>query len=177
MRNPINKNNCTEIGYVKKTHGISGDLLINFEEGFETIFDDAEFLFFEIDGLPVPFFMEEIELRDNNAAAVKFSFIETKEKAQYYVGSKVLVDNILVLPDENTFHFMMLKGFTLFDSTRGKLGSIREIDDYSGNIVLTVDYQKEEILLPLNEDLIMAFDQKKRTIEMDFPQGLFDLSE
>jgi 16S rRNA processing protein RimM len=177
MRKPIDKSQCAEIGYIKKTHCINGELLINFEEGFEPIFDEAEFLFFEIDGLPVPFFLEELEQRSNNSIVVKFKFIDSKEEAQRFVGAKILVDEEMLPFDEESFHYMHLKGFQLSDSTRGEIGKIIAIDDYSGNFVLTVEFGKSEILLPLNEELIVAFDRENRTIKMDYPQGLFELGE
>lgn len=177
MKQAITLNNCTEIGYLKKTHGIGGELLIFFNEGFENIFEEPCFFFLEIDGLPVPFFAEEIELRDETTAVAKFKFVNSKEVAQQYVGAKVYVETENLPTTGDTFHYSQLKGFMLSDATQGQIGPIEEIDDYNGNFVMTVKKGKTELLFPLNEDLITAFDATNRTIELDFAQGLFNLQE
>jgi 16S rRNA processing protein RimM len=51
------------------------------------------------------------------------------------------------------------------------------VNDFSGNLLLSVEYQGKEALVPLNEDLIIRFDEEKKEIELRIPEGLFDLDE
>ena len=50
----IPKSECEKIGYLKKTHGVRGELVLEFEPQFEVSIENANRFFVEIDGLLVP---------------------------------------------------------------------------------------------------------------------------
>jgi len=81
MRKPININNCTEIGYVKKTHGVKGELQVFYQEGFEELLDELEFIFVKYEGLLVPFFIESVFSSGSSSAIVQFETLTSKEMA------------------------------------------------------------------------------------------------
>ncbi len=177
MRKKIDINNCTEIGYVKKTHGVRGELLLNFLEGFDETVEDAEYLFLEVEGLLVPFFVEEASIHNSISGAVLFDTLDSKEKANRFVGSKVFIDNDEVVHDSEFFNIQLIKGFTLSHAEKGIVGEVIAIDDFGGNFVLTVDYNGKEVLLPFNEELICEFDENKKSIVMFFPEELLSINE
>ena len=57
--NQINKNDCVEVGYIQKPHGLKGEVILVFDKEFEETFEELEFLFIEVDGGLVPFFIED----------------------------------------------------------------------------------------------------------------------
>ena len=79
------------------------------------------------------------------------------------------------MEDELSPHTLI--GFMLFDESLGQIGEINDVHDYSGNLLLSVDYQGDEALVPLNEDLIVRLDEDLREIELRIPEGLFNLDE
>lgn len=177
MRKPINKENCTEIGYVKKTHGVSGGLHLNLADSITDSIEKLDFLFLEIDGLLVPFFIKSISSLGNEFAKIEFNNIDSKEKAQIYVGAKIFIDKADIDFKSKELSAAFLVGFKLSDSKLGEIGTIKEVNDYGGNIVLLIDYKNIEVMLPFNEDLVLAFDQNNSSIEMNCPEGIFDLTE
>lgn len=177
MRNPININNCIEAGYVKKTHGVQGGLHLILHENLDEIIEDLEFIFFEIDGLPVPFFVDQISSIGTGCSNIQFKHIRNKEQAQTFVGCKILINKTEIVKVSDHMSPTLLIGFTLTDNTLGEIGNIIEVNDFGGNIVFTVIYQKQEIMIPFNEELLLDFSMETSSITMDCPQGIFDLSE
>ncbi|MFA9390737.1 MAG: ribosome maturation factor RimM [Prolixibacteraceae bacterium] len=177
MQKVISIENCVEAGYVKKTHGVQGGLHLIINENLDAIIEEIEFLFFEIDGLPVPFFIETISSLGTGYANIQFMYIENKEKAQHYVGSKLLIDKQALANQAEIMTPNALIGFTIIDQKLGEIGQVTEVNDFGGNIVLSINYKKREVMIPFNEELILSFNIENTTITMDCPEGLFDLTE
>lgn len=175
----IPKNNCTKVGYVQKPHGINGELVIRFQEEYYETLEEYPPLFLEIDNLLVPFFVAEEGFRFKSSESVitQLDWVDTDAKAKALCGLSVFVnkEDVIAFDDEMSPHALV--GFQLYDETLGLIGEISEVHDYAGNMLLLVEYQGKEALVPLNEDLIVNIDEDKREIELRIPEGLFDLDE
>ena len=57
----------------------------------------------------------------------------------------------------------------------GDLGIINQVDDFSGNIVLTINFRGKEVLIPYNDDFLISVNEELKTILLKLPEGLFDL--
>ena len=69
-----------KIGRIGKPHGVKGELKMQFSDD---IFDrtDAEYLVLDIEGILVPFFIEEYRFQSDSTAIVKFCDVNSQEKA------------------------------------------------------------------------------------------------
>jgi 16S rRNA processing protein RimM len=175
----IPKHNCVKIGFIHKPHGIHGELVIRFEEMYYETLEEYPPVFLEIDQLLVPFFIEDEGLRFKSGESVitKLKWIDSDKKAKDICGLSVFVDQEDVILSDEEMSPHELVGFTLYDETLGLIGEINEVNDYSGNLLLSVVYQEKDALVPLNEDLIVRIDEVNREIELRIPDGLFDLDE
>jgi len=175
----IPKSNCVKVGYVHKPHGIHGELVIRFQEQYYDTLEECPALFLEIDNLLVPYFISEEGLRFKSGESViaQLDWVDSDKKAKQLCGLSVFVDqdDVIVSDDEMSPHELI--GFQLYDVTLGRIGEITEVNDYSGNLLLSVEYKGKEVLIPLNEDLIVRLDEDLREIELQIPEGLFDLGE
>lgn len=175
-KRPIQKPNYTVAGFIKKVHGIQGELIIIFENGMEDAIEEPEFMFIEIEGLPVPFFVDDITWRSDGSANFKLKYVDSKEKAQEYIGCKIAFENINLDLENVVFDPNHLIGFMLVDQQIGALGKIEGINDFGGNIVFSINYKGNEVLIPFDDDLLISFDQENTTIVMNCPDGLLDLN-
>ena len=175
----IPKSNCVKVGYVQKPHGIHGELVIRFQEEFYETLEENPTLFLEIDGLLVPFFISDEGLRFKSGESVitQLEWVDTDKKAKDLCGLSVYVDGEDVIEFENEMSAHALIGYQLFDETLGLIGIITEVNDFSGNVLLSLVYQGKEAMVPLNEDLIVRLDEDLREIELRIPEGLFDLDD
>ena len=168
---------CTKIGYLQKLHSIHGELVLNFEPKYEDSINNSAIFFIEQDGLLVPFFIEEdgIRFRSNKTANIKFQWVDSEKAAKLISGSSVyLKTDEIVLPD-GIFSIDEFNDFMINDTKLGEIGKIKEINDYGGNIVLTISYKGNEILVPYNDELLVSIDHHKQQITLELPSGLFEL--
>jgi 16S rRNA processing protein RimM len=175
----IPKNNCVKVGYVQKPHGIHGELVIRFQEEFYETLEENPALFMEIDNLLVPFFISDEGLRFKSGESVitQLDWVDSDKKAKDLCGLSVYVDRKDVIEFEDEMSPHALIGYHLFDQTLGLIGDITEVNDFSGNILLSVVYQGKDALVPLNDDLIVRIDEDLHEIELCIPEGLFELDE
>jgi 16S rRNA processing protein RimM len=175
----IPNSKCVKVGYVHKPHGINGELVIRFQEEYFETMEEYPAIFLEIDNLLVPFFIAEEGLRFKSSESVitRLEWIDSDAKAKDLCGMSVFVkgDDVVEFEDEMSPHALV--GYQLLDEDRTPIGEIKEVHDYAGNLLLSVDYQGKEVLIPLNEELIVNVDEEKREIELRIADGLLDLDE
>jgi len=169
---------CTKIGYLQKPHGIRGEMILAFNEEFEESIEKATIFFVKIDGYLVPFFIEDdgFLIKSDKQARIKFRWIDSGEKARELSGSEVYLKTVDILKTEKDFNLQMLTGFLVFDSQNNKVGKISEVNDYSGNIVLTVEFSGSEILIPFNFDVVENLDSDQKSLQIRIPDGLLELN-
>lgn len=168
----ITEQEVYKIGVIGRTHGVKGEVSLNFTDD---VWDRAEsaFLILGVDGILVPFFMEEYRFRSDTTALVKFMDYDTSEAAQELVGCEVYFPHALTpeASDEDEYTWRYFTGFTLVDEKAGNLGTIDHVDDSTQNIL----FQVADSLIPAAEAWITDIDHKGRTIRMALPEGLLDL--
>lgn len=167
----IRQEEVYKIGRLGKAHGVKGEVSLQFDDD---IFDrvDADYLILDIDGILVPFFMEEYRFRSDAVALVKFEDIDTQQRASELTGCDVYFPRALADEDEEPT-LSMLVGFDLVEANNGRtVGRIAAIDDSTANILFELE---DERLIPANDELIHDIDTKHKVIKMDIPEGLLEL--
>ena len=118
-----------------------------------------------------------MRFKSGESVITQLDWVDTDKKAKDLSGLPVYVneEDVIELEDEMGPHELV--GFQLFDEIPGLIGKITQVHNYSGNVLLSVEYQGKEALVPLNEDLIVSIDKDRREIVLRIPDGLFDLDE
>ena len=169
----IKEQDIYKIGLIGKAHGVKGELSIQIDDD---IFDrvDAEYLVLKLDGIFVPFFMEEYRFKSDSVALVKFEGVDTQERARELTGVEVYFPRELAEQDESAeLSYSALVGYTLIDDNSGKpVGTIAYVDEQTINIMFELEDGR---LIPASEELIVDVDQQARTITLDIPDGILDL--
>lgn len=168
----IKKEEVYKIGRIGKAHGVKGEVSFNFDDD---IFDrvDAEYLILEVDGILVPFFMEEYRFRSDNTALVKFEDIDTQDRARELTNCDVYFPRNLADDNEEEITYTFLVGFDIIDDQSGKnIGTIARIDDNTMNILFELE---DGALIPASEELITDIDKDNKTITIALPEGILDL--
>ncbi|RGU29575.1 ribosome maturation factor RimM [Bacteroides cellulosilyticus] len=173
----IKREDVYKIGVFNKPHGIHGELSFTFTDD---LFDrvEAEYLICLLDGIFVPFFLEEYRFRSDSTALVKLEGVDTAERARMFTNVEVYFPATHAEdagPGELTWDFFV--GFRVEEVNHGDLGEVIEVDTTTINTLFVVDHQGEELLIPAQEEFIQNIDQKHKVITMDLPEGLLALDE
>ena len=172
----IKKDEVFRIGIFNKPHGVKGEISFTFTDD---IFDrvDGEYLICLLDGIFVPFFIEEYRFRSDTTALVKLERVDTAEQARKFTNVEVFFPKKFAEEDESedipTWNYFV--GFQVEDINHGHLGEIIAVDDSTMNVLFAIERKDgEEILLPAHEEFIVMIEKKKRQITVDVPEDLLE---
>ena len=175
----IRQEEVYKIGKIGKPHGVKGELTLFFDDD---VFDRvaADYLVLLIDGILVPFYMEEWRFKSGETALVKFEDIDTKEEASEIVGSEVYFPKHLSDRGDDELTWDELKGFSLADDNMGGtiVGKVVGIDESTINVLLEVETAAGDVaLIPASEDIIVDVDAGKKLLRAKLPEGLIDIND
>lgn len=161
------------IGRIGKPHGVKGEVSMQFQDD---VFDRTEcpYLILSTDGILVPFFIEEYRFNSEETALVKFSGIDTQQRAAQLTGCSVYFPRSMAgSADGRQVSWAEIEGYTLADAaTRQAVGTIAGVDDTTINILFELSDGR---LIPASQELINNIDTETKTIEVSLPEGLLDL--
>lgn len=163
-----------KIGVFNKPHGIKGELQFTFTDD---IFDrvDCDYLICLLDGIYVPFFIEEYRFRSDTTALMKLEGIDSDRQARMFTNVEVYYPKEYVSDDESDFlTWQYFVGFEVDDERHGRLGKVTAVDESTMNILFCIEKNGKEILLPAHEEFIRSVDKKKRRLTVLVPEGLIE---
>ena len=162
-----------KIARLGKPHGVKGEISMQVDDD---VFDrvEADFLILKVDGILVPFYMEEYRFRSDTTALIKFEDVDTVEQARELTNTEVFFLRSMADDDaEGDYTWAYLVGFTIVEATTGTtVGTIAAVDDSTSNILFELSDGR---LIPAAEELIADIDNEKKQIRMTLPEGLLDL--
>lgn len=172
----IKQEEVYKIGMFNKPHGIHGELSFTFTDD---IFDRVEndYLVCLLDGIFVPFFIEEYRFRSDTTALIKLEGVDSAESARMFTNVDVYfpVKYVDTESKDDSLSWNFFESFHVTDIQAGNLGNITYIDESTENVLFVVDYQGKELLIPAREEFIVEIDKMHRTLTMNLPEGLLSL--
>ncbi|HZJ79456.1 MAG TPA: ribosome maturation factor RimM [Dysgonamonadaceae bacterium] len=171
----IDEKKLFEIGKILKPHGVKGEVTVFFNKA-EFADTDHNYYFLSLDGMYVPFFVEEFLYNSDVTARIKFKGIDSIEEASNFSNTIVLIPDKLVQgvvqDEELDLEWEHLIGYTVFDENFTVIGTIDNIDSSTINTLFVVVSSDEEILIPATPDFIVKVDSDKKQLYLQLPEGL-----
>jgi 16S rRNA processing protein RimM len=165
------------LGQILKIQGYEGALTVKLEKAFVENIPEMESVFLEIDGKPVPFFISSSEYSGGDILKLKFEGYDTYDKVSGFAGCRVFLttksdEKIISSEDAES-----ILGFKVILKNRKLIGHIEEVIQNPGQYLLKIiSPRKKEILMPFHEDLILSFDERKKTLTVKLPKGLTEIN-
>lgn len=162
-----------EIGYISKTHGLKGHVILRLNELVRIDEEAIKSVFLEINGSQVPYFIEECRLT-NTGYILKLETINFVDTSKKLIGKKAFALTDFILEEEESLKEFI--GYTIIDSQLGNIGVITDVDEKTDNVIVKVIHPTGvEIILPFNDDFIIEIDDDLKTIEFNAPEGLIEM--
>jgi len=73
--------------------------------------------------------------------------------------------------------FKDIVGYKVEDKNHGSLGEISNVIEHPGNILMCIEGDFNEILIPMIDAFILDIDHNKKLIRVDTPEGLIELNQ
>jgi 16S rRNA processing protein RimM len=179
---PLVRNNDQDylgVGYLKKLHGIKGELEIDLgEEKFLDLLDRKGWIFVEINGEFIPFHIISYYQKNPVTIVIALDDIYSYEQAEgllkhdVYVAIDSEVEKQEFLPqDEYYEQFIGYKGITVAGV---ELGSLTGVEKSSVNPLLVFEGEKK-VMVPIFADFIKEVNTDQKEILLDLPAGFLEV--
>ena len=169
----INREELVLIGQFRKPHGIKGEIFFSFtNDSFDT--SDCRFLICEIDGIFVPFIIENCRFISDASAYIKLKRIDSDLKVRMLSNKDVFFPKKYFRNtiENDSYTWDSFIGYTIKDKNTGIIGRIVDVDSTTINNLFIIENGKKEILIPAVEDFIVKIDENREEIVVELPDGL-----
>ncbi len=164
------------IGQVTRVIGFEGAVAVKLERGFSEKIPDMESVFLEIEGKPVPFFIEYSEYSGGDILKFKFEGYNSPDLSGEFIGCNVFMTSSGEEITEDGDPEILI-GYSVLTSADILIGTITGVIPNPAQILLSVDTDSgRNILIPLHQDLIVRVDRKKKRLKMNIPDGLLEIN-
>lgn len=178
----IDPGNLTIIGKFRKTHALKGELNATMDVDSDFLSSGDSFIV-EMDGIFVPFFVESIRSKGSSGVLIKIDHIDTEDSARRFVNKDIYADRNKVREFEDDedgeegLYAEDLVGFEVYLPDGNLLGKVERVDISTANVLLEVDCDGRELLIPLADEFIVELNPEEKKIIMDIPEGIIELSK
>lgn len=167
------------IGSFLKPHGLKGEIAI--ESTFDIDFREVPYVVAEVDGIPVPFFIDGYREKGATAYLLKIEGIDTAEDAAMLKGDVFIARDFrqsIANLDDDDFTYSELLGMSVINADGQTLGTLAFIDDTTANVLAYVKKpDNEEIIFPLANEFIEYIDVENRQISVNISPSLLSLND
>ena len=165
----IQANELIHIGTIRRPHGKSGELQCQMDNAY---WDeaDADFLILLLDGIFVPFRVEDWRGKGADSLIFRLKGVDTEVKALRLVNAEAyMLRRDLAEETEEMMTWQDLTGYEVLNSEHVVQGKVAAVDESTINTLLELEDGR---LLPVHEDLIIEIEEPQKRIILDLPEGL-----
>jgi 16S rRNA processing protein RimM len=172
----MNIDDCFQLGYIVKTHGVKGQVVAFFDVDYPEDYEDLESVFLEQGGRLVPFFIDSMEPQQKGRFIIRFEDIKTIEQAEKLRNTPLYLplDELPEL-EEDQFYFHEVIGYQIADANHGNLGTVKAFYDLPQQQLMAMDYMDQEMLIPVIDDIDMRADHDAKILHINLPEGLLEV--
>lgn len=161
-----------------KAHGMDGEILASIDTGDpEFVFvPGREFGFAEPAGSQIRSLTLETARPHKGGYLLRFREIDDREAVDAVRGREITVPPDAVRPlEENEFFLHDLVGLEAWREGGEQIGAVSEVYELGGRILLGVEVQGHERLVPFRPELVRSVDRESGRVWIDPPPGLLEL--
>lgn len=164
-----------QTGKLAASHGLEGEMVLIHSLGKKSSFKNIEAIFIEEHtGSYIPYFIEAVKIKNDAESLVKFEGVNSKEMA-----TKLLQKKVWLLKNDfekavNTSSSLSLLGFAVFNEEKN-IGTVNEVIEQPHQVLLQINFNSKEALIPLHEKTLIKIDRKKKEVYVTLPDGLLEI--
>jgi 16S rRNA processing protein RimM len=163
------------VGVLTRTHGFEGELTLRLQDLEADDIPEMEWVFVEIDGLPVPFFVSHTRRQQDNKIILQLETVTTEVLARKLTGCRLYIQAAAHRRKKmRTTGPADIRGYRVTDENLGEIGIADEIIAVAGNPLLKIVSGNKELLIPAHPDIILEISHTKKHIRIQAPEGLIE---
>lgn len=167
--------NYINIGKLVSVHGLKGEMVLLHHLGEGATLEGIAAVFLEeTPGKFLPYFMVGQKAKNEAEILLGFEGVETPEQARKLLKKGIWLKEEDVKKTASATAPISFLGFTVFNK-KDRLGEVLEVIEQPLQILLRLEIEKKEVLVPLNESTLIGIDRKKQIINVVLPDGLLEI--
>ena len=171
----INMVNYQQIGKLVATFGVKGELILSHKLGKKTNFKGLDALFVEVKKEELlPYFIVSAVAKSTSETLVLLEGVDSKEAAKLLTPKNVWLTEAAFQEYTSTTAPIAMLGYTMICDEE-QLGEILEVIEQPHQILLRIDLNGNEALIPLHSETLKKVDKQKRIVYVTLPDGLLDI--
>ncbi len=162
------------VGFLKRPFANSGSLSMVMNDNLEELIYDLEHVFIFVDGSYLPYFIENVEEKVD--CIIKFEEVDNPETATTLSNKKIYITEDQFGDYDPTEISMNgdLVDYKVFNQ-KEFVGLVKNVEIFPSQIMINVDVNGFDKLIPLVPTFIIDINNKKEEILLDLPEGILDL--
>jgi 16S rRNA processing protein RimM len=167
--------NYLSIGKISATFGVKGELVLTHHLGEDSTLEGVSAIFVEESlGKFIPYFVAAVKERNDEELLLILEGFDTPEKAKKFVKKKVWLREADVKKSASASAPISLLGFSMYEKKK-LLGKVMEVIEQPTQLLLSIEINEKEVLVPINETTLERIDHKNQKIFVVLPEGLLDI--
>ncbi len=171
--------NLVEIGYLRKLHGIKGEVQLNLkDEIYSELIEQKGWIFIRINGEFIPFFVLEFYEKGQDILVLSLQDIYSLEQAENIIKNPVFIEvsdneKNRFLPKEEIFE--AYTGYQGVSVAGTIIGVLTGVEHSPTNPLLVFEHGDRKVSIPVYSDFIKEVDTKSKKIILDLPDGYLEV--
>lgn len=163
------------IGKIVAGFGLQGQVIVKHGLGKKTGMGTVEVIFIEEQkGSYLPWFVSGSKAKTEDEMYLQLEGVNSREAAKRLTGKNVWVRQ----PDFRKLVArsspLALMGYMIIDGSE-ELGEVQEVIEQPHQVLLKIEMQGKEALIPLHQDTLVKIDHSKKIVYVSLPDGLLDI--
>lgn len=172
----MNKEDCFYFGYILKAVGYDGTFAVKADTDNLQRYAVLKSILIDLNGTLTPFFITGTKVHDKEIIWLKAEGFNGTQDIQHLLRKEVYLPlNMLPPLTGKQFYFHEIVGFTVIDDIYGDIGKVKDVMEMPQQIILQIMKGYDEILVPLNNDILKEVKRTDKTLRIHAPDGLIDI--
>lgn len=167
--------NYINIGKLVSAFGLKGEILLAHHLGEGASLEGIVAVFMEeTPGKFIPYFVVSQKTKSEEEIVLALEGIESPEKAKKFLKKSIWLKEEDVKKTASASAPISFLGYMVEDNKK-PIGKVLEVIEQPLQILLRLEIEGKEVLIPLNESTLIGIDRKKQVIHVALPDGLLDI--
>jgi 16S rRNA processing protein RimM len=173
LNKSVNTKGYVLIGKIVGIHGIKGtNKFKSYAESLSVFYPGQSILICDNQSRETTFELNWVKSH-TRTPLISLKGVTDRERAEELVGAELFISET-ELPelDENTYYWFELIGIEVYTAEGAYLGRITSILPTGSNDVYVVKNNKQEVLIPALESVVLDIDLELKRMQVNLPEGL-----
>ena len=110
-----------------------------------------------------------------NQLLLQLEDVSSMETAKALAGKACYIETEVMEGLQLATAHASLNGYTIIDSSLGKIGIIEELFETPGQVLAAVMYNGKEVLIPIIDATLQRIDHRTKEVMLHIPEGLLSV--